>query len=68
MNDEMALYKAVSDFLSYSGVTSEYPHDRIIRLLKDERAKCHNQDDRDYWRIVEEKLRALVPFVTATAT
>ena len=44
--------------LKYAGVGEPYPHNRLVRLIQDERAKCRNKDDRDYWRHVEESLTA----------
>lgn len=46
------------DALRYGGVGEPYPFDRLSQLLDYERAKCGNQDDRDYWRYLAEKLTA----------
>jgi hypothetical protein len=54
------LKSALDDFLRYSGASHEYPHNRIILLLREQGARCRNQDDWDYWRYVEEKLMRLV--------
>lgn len=50
---------ALDDFLAYAGVTEGYPFSRLVQLIREERTKCRNQDNRDYWRYVEEKLMAL---------
>lgn len=50
----------LEDFLSYSGASAKYPYNRLPMLLREQGQRCRNQNDRDYWRFVEEKLLKLV--------
>lgn len=51
---------ALDEFLKYAGVAERYPFNRLVQLLDEQGQKCSNQDDRDYWRFVKEKLLACV--------
>lgn len=54
------LRAAAADALKYAGFGEAYPFDRLPQLIRDQRTKCRNDDDRDYWRFVEEQLAALL--------
>jgi hypothetical protein len=54
-----AMEVAVADFVEYAGAGYARPFNRLELLLEAERVKCRNQDDRDYWRFLGEKLTAL---------
>ncbi len=50
----------MQEALKYAGFGEPYPFDRLPQLIGDRQAQCRNQDDRDYWRFVGEKLTALL--------
>lgn len=49
---------AIRKAFAYGGYGDAYPFDRLRRLIQNERAKCRNQDDRDYWMYLEQKFDA----------
>lgn len=51
--------------LAYAGIGQKYPFDRLGQLLEAERAKCRNDDDRDYWTFLLEKLRVALAAINA---
>ncbi len=59
-NDVDDLKAAVADFLAYAGADKSYPFNRLQRLFDEQRAKARNQDDRDYWKFLSDKLATLL--------